>query len=279
VEGSPGLPTRRFELDLRPSAPQSIRDLTQRTSFVRSPCSEGVQHRQELDRFRHELRVAERASRESWRTGPRLARLAPAWSASPRAGETSTPARRARVRPNRGGEPRCGTPPSVPGIGPPNRTICWVGFRIVHGTHRYRERKQNCAVRSANPAAPDEWGRDRGCLISAGMRIRSRPRETSSEGLVRHPAAGGIHRAQISYCHWKSNELEGDTDLDVPVDRSRSMDLQQVLAEAGFERLSSNPLRANSAIKLHAPDSPPPFSSSRCSRRIARSDSKATSPP
>jgi hypothetical protein len=63
-----------------------------------------------------------------------------------------------------------------------------------------------------------------------------------------------LHNANVTYCHWKSNEhlgasLEGLTDLDLLVDRHRVADLQRILAESGFKRFAAPPLRAYPAIE------------------------------
>ncbi|NIX78089.1 hypothetical protein [Microvirga terricola] len=63
-----------------------------------------------------------------------------------------------------------------------------------------------------------------------------------------------LHKADLAYCHWKSNEhlgaaVEGLTDLDVLVDQRRASDLQRILAESGFRRFAAPPLRAYPAVE------------------------------
>ena len=62
------------------------------------------------------------------------------------------------------------------------------------------------------------------------------------------------HEANLTYCHWKSNEhlgaaVDGLTDLDILVDRRRSPVLQRTLAESGFRRFAAPPLRAYPAVE------------------------------
>ncbi len=80
-------------------------------------------------------------------------------------------------------------------------------------------------------------------------------RAEPGEGLaaIAHLLAG-LEREKLAYCHWKSNQhlaaaLQGETDLDVLVDRHRSVDLQRVLAEARFKRFASTPWRAYPAME------------------------------
>lgn len=63
-----------------------------------------------------------------------------------------------------------------------------------------------------------------------------------------------FHESGMVYCHWKSNEhlgaaVEGRTDLDILVDPSRPADLQGILAQSGFKRFASPPLRAYPGIE------------------------------
>lgn len=63
-----------------------------------------------------------------------------------------------------------------------------------------------------------------------------------------------LHENDIKYCHWKSNEhvgagLEGLTDLDVLFDRNQSVDLEGILADAGFKRFVAPPLKCYSGIE------------------------------
>lgn len=62
-----------------------------------------------------------------------------------------------------------------------------------------------------------------------------------------------LHREDIAYCHWKSNEhllegMEGLTDLDVLVDKRASLQLQQALCEAGFKRFCATPNNGYPAV-------------------------------
>lgn len=52
-----------------------------------------------------------------------------------------------------------------------------------------------------------------------------------------------FHRADVRYCHWKSNEhlnegMCGKTDLDILIDRDKRQVVQVLLAEAGFKRFA-----------------------------------------
>jgi thymidylate kinase len=63
-----------------------------------------------------------------------------------------------------------------------------------------------------------------------------------------------LHAAGIVYCHWKGNEhlgqaVEGLTDLDVLAERRQHLDLQRVLAEAGFKRFAATPSRGYPAVE------------------------------
>jgi hypothetical protein len=63
-----------------------------------------------------------------------------------------------------------------------------------------------------------------------------------------------LHEADLTYCHWKSNEhlgavVHGLTDLDVLVDRRRAEDLSHILAGVGFRRFMAPPLRAYPAVE------------------------------
>ena len=57
-----------------------------------------------------------------------------------------------------------------------------------------------------------------------------------------------LHRENIRYCHWKSNEhldaaVQGKTDLDVLFDRTRKSQLEPILAEVGFKYFEAVPYR------------------------------------
>jgi len=63
-----------------------------------------------------------------------------------------------------------------------------------------------------------------------------------------------LNEADIAYCHWKSNEhlgaaVAGLTDLDVLVDRRRSLELQRIFSAYGFKLFAAPPLRAYPAIE------------------------------
>ena len=63
-----------------------------------------------------------------------------------------------------------------------------------------------------------------------------------------------LHEHDIKYCHWKSNEhvgagLEGLTDLDVLADRNQGVELEGILADAGFKRFVTPPLKCYSGIE------------------------------
>jgi thymidylate kinase len=82
---------------------------------------------------------------------------------------------------------------------------------------------------------------DRGKAIVSGIRIINR-------------MIGELHRADVPYCHWKSNEhlragMLGLTDLDVLVDRNASSALNQILNETGFKRFAPTPHRAYPAVE------------------------------
>ena len=63
-----------------------------------------------------------------------------------------------------------------------------------------------------------------------------------------------LNEADITYCHWKSNEhlgaaVAGLTDLDVLVDRRHGLALQHILSDCGFKRFAAPFLRAYPAIE------------------------------
>ena len=63
-----------------------------------------------------------------------------------------------------------------------------------------------------------------------------------------------LHAEHICYCHWKSNEhltaaMDGDTDLDILVDRDKSSALRVILNEMGFKRFSGVPCRVYPGIE------------------------------
>ncbi|MEO7136752.1 MAG: hypothetical protein ABI037_03460 [Gemmatimonadales bacterium] len=63
-----------------------------------------------------------------------------------------------------------------------------------------------------------------------------------------------LHEAGVSYCHWKSNEhlhaaVQGETDLDLLVDRQAALHVGRVLAEAGCKRMAPVPARAYVGIE------------------------------
>ena len=63
-----------------------------------------------------------------------------------------------------------------------------------------------------------------------------------------------LNEADITYCHWKSNEhlgaaVAGLTDLDVLVDRRHGVALQRILSACGFKRFAAPLLRAYPAIE------------------------------
>ena len=63
-----------------------------------------------------------------------------------------------------------------------------------------------------------------------------------------------LNEADITYCHWKSNEhlgaaVAGLTDLDVLVDRRHGLALQHILSACGFKRFAAPSLRAYPAVE------------------------------
>lgn len=63
-----------------------------------------------------------------------------------------------------------------------------------------------------------------------------------------------LDEAHIPYCHWKSNEhlragLNGDTDLDVIVDREHRQEVEQGLHSAGFKRFRTAPFHSHPATE------------------------------
>jgi thymidylate kinase len=60
--------------------------------------------------------------------------------------------------------------------------------------------------------------------------------------------------AQVTYCHWKSNEhldaaIRGATDLDVLVDREAGSELASLLEKIGFKRIAAVPARAYPGVE------------------------------
>ena len=67
---------------------------------------------------------------------------------------------------------------------------------------------------------------------------------------------GALHEAEVSYCHWKSNEhlsasMLGLTDLDVLVDRRHHEKVQQALAASGFRPFRATALAGYPAVEDH----------------------------
>lgn len=63
-----------------------------------------------------------------------------------------------------------------------------------------------------------------------------------------------LHMADLTYCHWKSNEhlgpaLQGLTDLDVLVDPRQHLELKRVLADSGFKRFAATAGKAYPAVE------------------------------
>jgi len=53
-----------------------------------------------------------------------------------------------------------------------------------------------------------------------------------------------LNRKEIDYCHWKSNQhlvegLEGKTDLDILIDKSKYFEVNQILFKLKFKRFET----------------------------------------
>jgi len=82
----------------------------------------------------------------------------------------------------------------------------------------------------------------------SSLQVRPRGLSTVQDLLDR------LHRANLTYCHWKGNEhlddaVAGRTDLDILVERGRSADLQLILAESGFRRFAPQSARAHPGVE------------------------------
>jgi thymidylate kinase len=86
------------------------------------------------------------------------------------------------------------------------------------------------------------------------LQLEAGPARTSPPLVVVTELSRGLHEAGVSYCHWKSNEhlhaaVQGDTDLDLLVDRQSALRVTRVLAEAGYKRMVAIPARAYVGIE------------------------------
>ena len=80
--------------------------------------------------------------------------------------------------------------------------------------------------------------------------------EPSISGVPRivRELTSALHAARLSYCHWKGNArlqaaVVGRRDLDILVDRDRSLALSAILATVGFKRCTSSPWTAVPALE------------------------------
>ena len=86
------------------------------------------------------------------------------------------------------------------------------------------------------------------------LQLEAAPARTSAPLAVVTELSRRLHEAGVSYCHWKSNEhlqaaVQGDTDLDLLVDRQSALRVARVLAEAGYKRIVAIPARAYVGIE------------------------------
>ncbi len=81
-----------------------------------------------------------------------------------------------------------------------------------------------------------------------------KPRSEISRGLnAVKRFTQALHKEDIQYCHWKSNEhlhaaVSGKTDLDILVDKGRALTLTRILSETGFKHFSTVPWQAYPGI-------------------------------